>query len=767
MEISTRKKNLVLHTWTDFNGLVWVRYETPSGEIKTDSRSVNWYFLVQDVDWGKAQEIILSTGISTSPTIVDGGYIKVFCNDERRYDLVLMLEESKIPTYEGDLMNDRRWYIDSQVEISDSYKKLYFDIETDDSIPQIEIGRDTILSFAAVDSNGKTYFETIKEKTPEEEKKLLRKFLKVIKNYDIIMGWNSGEFDIPYLKTRMRKYDLHKTKEYCWKEIAHFDLLKRFRHIFRFDNQMKSFSLQNVSTHFLKKGKVVHDGKKIHEVWESDKDLLEEYNIEDCNLVRELDEKLGVSGMMIRQSQWCGVPAGQFGLYSIIDSYILRTAHKVKKYGRTSIPAIKERSLKKQRGNVNPDETDNEKAKYSGAIVLDPKIGRYDRVYTFDFKGLYPSMMRTSNIGYDSIRYEADRSYIMNPGTQSTIRKDGSIKPTFFTKELSVVTLAITDLIKKRSEYKKLKLKMIEDGTNKGSEWDRVVSDEIIVKELANSTYGIMGLSYGRYFSIDIAESITLFGQWCINFAKKVFEERGYDVIYGDTDSVFVSTGKQELDVTKELEIFHDRLKKELKEGYNIDEVFIELAFDKQYESLLLVNKKTYAGHVINIEGKKTDDIYTRGLEYIKKNTFSFASKEQKKLVEYILYKNPQKEDVKQKCKDLKDKFYKTEFEKEELILIQKIGRNLSTYKKTPPLHVRLSIEEKKKTGIVYARSEVEYIVTGGKDKKLEGVLAKDFSGKYDKDFYWENKTAPLLHRITESLYPDDNFFEPHQAKLF
>ena len=131
------------------------------------------------------------------------------------------------------------------------------------------------------------------------------------------------------------------------------------------------------------------------------------------------------------------------------------------------------------------------------AIVLDPETGIYHKVYSFDFKSLYPSMMKTSNIGPDTLRYEAEGTdgvpYIVNPGTIERKRKAGKVKPTYFAHEPSVVTLALTDLMTKRKEYKDLKLKMIEEGTNKGIEWDSVVSDEIIVKELSNSIYGIMG----------------------------------------------------------------------------------------------------------------------------------------------------------------------------------------------------------------------------------------------------------------------------------
>lgn len=750
MEVSTTPQinKKVLHTW-NWGDSVFVRYDDHTVEEVTN----RWYFCIDSVNSIKALSI-MSTIQTTCSTQSIGNFIRVYVADrEARPVVVLLLEKNGVPTYEGDLLPDKRWYIDREIVIGESFKKLYIDIETDDSSKMIEVGKDMIVSFAAVDDTGKKYFEYVQD---GNEEKLLKKFLKIIKNYDILLTWNGSGFDIPYLKERMRKYNLHKTKDYCWKEVAHFDLLKRFRHIFRFDSHIKTFALDFVAKHFIGHGKIEHT-EKIIELWKNNIDKLREYNIEDCLLVKELDEKLGVSNMMIRQCQWCGVPPAQFGLYSIIDSYILKKAHSIGKYCQTSVKAIEERDKTHERVRENPNDTTTDKAKYTGAAVLDPKIGKYDNVYTFDFKGLYPSMMRTSNIGYDSLRYVASDNRITNPGTLGLPRKAGPVKPTYFEKEKSVINLAITDLIMKRGVYKDLKLKMIEEGTNKGQEWEKVVSDEIIVKELANSTYGIMGLEYGRYYSVDVAESITLFGQWCLNFAKTFFESQGFEVIYGDTDSVFVNTKDKKIDVDYYLKGFHDALRSTLK-NYNIEEVFIQLNFDKEYDSFLLIAKKTYVGHVINIEGKKTNDVYARGMEFHKKNTFSYAAKKQKELIDYILANNRSKKELKDWLQQCKKDYDNKIFEKEELVITQKVGKSVEEYSKTPPLHVRLAQQVMEDTGVDLYKTEVDYIITNS-SKGMNGIMAEKYNGTFDKEYYWSNKTQPVLERVALVLYPDIDAF--------
>jgi DNA polymerase elongation subunit (family B) len=751
------QKNKVKHT-VSYKGVINVKYVDGTGVDKTVEITYPWYFVILSKDVEAAKKVL---DLKTEPGFP--GYSKVFLPyDSKDFirNAVLSLENAGIKTFEGDLLPDKRWFIDKKVEIAQSFNKLYFDIETDDTAEKLEVGRDRIVSIATIDNEGHTRFFRLKDFTDESEKKMLLDFKNHIKEYDILLGWNSSGFDIPYIQMRCRKYGISTFFLSC---IAKYDLLKRFRHIFRFDSQIKSFSLENISQHFLGRGKIKHE-EKIIELWRDDIVKLKEYNLEDSKLVRDLDVKLGVSEMMIRQSQWCGVPPAQFGLYAIIDAFIIKKAHDNGTYVQTSINALKEREYGNTKGSENPDDEAKDKANYTGAIVLEPDIGLYDRVYVFDFKSLYPSMMRTSNIGYDSLRHEASDETMTNPGTLSIPRKAGGVKPTYFTKKLSIINLSVTELIKLRNEYKKLKLKMIEEGTNHGGEWEHVVSDEIIVKELANSTYGIMGLEYGRYFSIDVAESITLFGQWAINFAKKYFESKGYKVIYGDTDSVFVSTGKEFMDPTEQLKGFHVELKKELLK-YNIEQCYIELAFDKQYERFLLVTKKTYTGHVVNIEGKKTDDIYTRGIEYIKKSTFRFAARKQKELIETILRVGMTRKQAIDFIQNARKEFYASTFTKEDLVLQAKVSKGFDEYK-TKPLHVRLAEELSNRTGEKFTNVEVEYIVTSYQGK-MSGVLAQDYKGTYDKDYYWDNKTLPLLIRITEPAFGITGIDDLNQSSLF
>lgn len=811
MPTTSKTKQTLVNTWNGRKDSIYVLYETDRGRLSPKKIDVQWFFGIKASDYEKAKEVVRNNRLKLS-AIRDPkypGFIKIIVKEIDshaiqfdRYAVVLLFEESGIPTYEGDLPPDRRWYIDQDLDICKNLSKLYFDIETDDSKAVIEIGGERIVSFAAVDQDGKKFFTKLDEMTDEAEARMLIKILRLVCKYDILLGWNSREFDIPYLKARMRRYDLHKTKYYKWREVANFDLLKRFRHVYGFNTAIRSFSLEFVSQHFLGHGKIKHEKQRIIDLYHNDPELLKKYNLEDCLLVKELDEKLGVSSLMILQSNWCGVPASDFGVYSTLDGFILRIAHHVGRFEPTSVTAIKEK-IKKQKkyneesqGNFSresPDVTDTLKKKYLGGLVLDPESGFYDHVYVFDFKSLYPSIMKTGNIGRDTLLYEDDGTCIINPGTQVLNRKSGPVVPTFFQQEHGTIYFVISEIMAKRKEYKAKRIELIEQHKNQGPEWETAVSNDNAVKVIANSIYGIMGLEYGRYFNVDVAESITLFGQWMILNAKKFFESKGHKVIYGDTDSVFVAA-KEKIDIDTILAEYHAFLSKELKSQYRIQDHVIELEYDKEYDGFILITKKTYCGLVSTYEGKKVDEVYSRGVEFAKRGTFGFASEKQRELVDMILRKKPATGKIKKWLVDVKTEFYHRDFDKEELAISTKVGKELSHYdkprkkkevakvidngqtnmfseetgtkvavvekekkKNTLPLHVRIAKKIKEKTGEFYRNTEVEYIVTSH-DEMLDGVHIDDFDGTWSRDYYWENKTLPLLKRVIEVTHPKIDF---------
>lgn len=686
-----------------------------------------WYFYV------RMDQLRLIPAKYTHQIQLGKQYVRIFCDafDARR-TILFELQSIGIETFEGDLKPEERYKYDTpEIQISTDQDILYFDIETDDRIKKIEIGRDYILSWVAWDNKGRKFSHVLKYLDYNSEALLISEFYALIKNYDIIAGWNIKKFDIPYFKARADKFDLR------FPNVGIYDLFQRTKHIYRFDSKVKSFSLENISQTFLGEGKIKHQGT--YKLWQ-EKNIIP-YNERDVDLTKRIDEKLKISEMMILQATWCKALPRKFSLYALIDSVIIQQSHKLLRPVPTNYKAL----LSFDEGKVD----DAEFEKYLGAEVLDPVQGFHVNTTVFDFKSLYPSIMLTLNIGFDTLNYD---SGIKSPGTTLIPRADGIVRPTYFRNEPSCIAETIRTLIGLRDEYKKLKLEYIEKAWTDKPEYQKVVSDEIIVKELSNSVYGIMGMQYGRYYNVDVAETITLTGRWILQFARTIFTQMGYRVIYGDTDSIFVnSEGK--LDVDKCLKLFHKTIEIELTTNYSVQKSHIKLNFDKHYITFMLFAKKNYVGLCDNMEGKIVDKLYVRGLEYIKRNAFKFAAKKQEELIEEILRGKIAIEDVVHRIREYKTEFFKRGFQKDELELTVRINKDSYDGASVSASLSNAVLEE---TGVNPQGTELKYIVLKVRPK-LRVILSDKYDGEFSREYYWENATYPMLNKVLQLVDPGKN----------
>ena len=557
---------------------------------ENDTRKVasfknDWYFVIERKDYDKHTAEILQFGSNKISKIkISAEWAKIYCSTYKG-EVVAKCKLLGIALYESDLSNTRRFWVDHykkdwHVAESKEYNILYFDIETDDTTKGLEIGGSRILSWATVDSSNTKHFLSLKACTGEKE--LLQKFVEHIKKYDIITGWNSYNFDIPYIKARMM---LHKMNSYI--STPHIDMMQRMIHAYRFDTKIKSYALDYIANHFVGERKIQRD-TKIIDMFNNDFETFKKYNIKDVELLYRIDKQCHVFETLLKQLYWCNVfprdigPKAK-GLYVMLDSIILQKAHqrnihcpspvlthsewstiydrhaeeykqitKQLKDKKLKIKdlfdseqskkyTIKELQHKLPRANLKilepyPElknivehyQQDESAYFYEGGYVISPDVGLYPLVYSFDFKSLYPSIMRSFNIGFDSL-------------CQDTAKNDDAILSSsnykFVKSPESILHTVMKELMEKRKEYKKKLLDIIEQGKTGTAEYETVHSDEVVVKELSNSLYGITGNRTGRYFSKGaiIPRSITLTGQRMLKYAAQFAEKQTYTVIYGDS----------------------------------------------------------------------------------------------------------------------------------------------------------------------------------------------------------------------------------------
>lgn len=247
------------------------------------------------------------------------------------------------------------------------------------------------------------------------------------------------------------------------------------------------------------------------------------------------------------------------------------------------------------------------KPQYSGGLVLEPKRGFYDRyVLQLDFNSLYPSIIQEFNLCFTTLRLneefvEVEDSKMKSAGNGDT--DDHPIVPSLSMVETKRVPLSLPGsgilegvlprvlrrLVEQRRQVKKL---LKDERQRAGKETLRAQQLDIrqlAIKLTANSLYGCLGFEGSRFFARPLAELVTSQGretlQSTVDLVRDVFNAQ---VIYGDTDSLFVYTGLEDIGLVRKLGM---ELKRDVNKKYRT----LEIEIDAIYRKMLLLKKKKYA----------------------------------------------------------------------------------------------------------------------------------------------------------------------------
>ncbi len=747
-----------------------------------------WYFAMKTVDVDKPVVAALidkyyGYGVVTRIEEFDDKFVKIYANKNRKWtdiegktgtqramdDLRRELEEEGVTLYEADLSVWKRFMVDNFIEVEQDMNILYFDIETDDEQDGIMIGRDTILSWAAINTAGEQYYESCHEQTEEQ---LLKNLLNLIHEHDIISGWNSEGFDVPYIQARMKKYGM----VYDWKKKMHIDLMQRCVKVYSYgmyNMGLQGFALNEVARVFLDEAKVPHE-EGIKEMFDNNPELLKKYNIKDTTLLRDLDQKLLITDLMIKECGWTGAFLDRFYIGELLDNYILRRTQELKTF-QHSRPVW---MVSQQRKSI----------KIRGGYVMTPIRGLHTNVRTLDFKSLYPSIMVGLNIGQDSLdKTKSDDGFVamctfLGAGTPSErkieevpfiewkefltaekLRLDPennliqAANNTYFSKHTpSFIGGLLKHLLQLRQEWRD-QAKKYEPGS---AEFVNFNQSQGMVKEMSNSMYGITADKSSRYFNQHVAEAITLTGQYSNRLTSYFADKRGYPTIYGDTDSIFLhvdddaATDQLILDLNADLKGW---MENELGSQNNI----MLLEYEKKFSTLIMQDKKRYTGRITMSDGNVVDKIFSRGTENIKKNTIDYARKEIIHVIESIVKEEWQLEDAIKFVEDLKHRTMTTDVNPTELLILTRVSKSPDKYKAKSP-HVRLAerlINEGKLLPISENSSwgtRLQYItVLDPETGKNEGILLEEFTGDWDRNYYWDVQIFAPIMRAVSTVWPD------------
>jgi DNA polymerase elongation subunit (family B) len=566
----------------------------------------------------------------------------------------------------------------------------------------------------------------------KDEKDLLIQFLKFWKEFtpDILTGWNSKYFDIPYLVRRIEKilgesvmkrmspwgqvmedntYYMGKTQTYYRLHgIAQLDYLQLYQK-FTIKNQ-ESYKLDHIG--FVELGEKKDDNPydTFKEWYQNDIQSFIDYNIQDVELVDRLEDRLQLIELAITMAYNAKVNYEDvFSQVRMWDTIIYNELLKT----NTIVPVR----------DMNPQSKE-----LVGAYVKDPKPGFYDWVVSFDLNSLYPHLIMQYNISPETII--PDRKDVIIEELLDKKPKIGehcmAANGTMYkTDKMGMLPSIIKREYDDRVIYKKKMLEAEQQYIDtKDKQYEKLARKYYLIqhskKISLNSAYGAIGNKYFRYYDHRQAEAITMSGQLNIKWIEKkvneyfnkLYKTDGDYVIASDTDSIYVNmsplvklTGATDKDkIVKALDKFcADKLEpymeqsyKELGDYMNVYENKMVMKREVIADKGIWTAKKRYILNVHNSEGVQYSEpkLKIMGIEAVKTST-PLPCREKLREAFKVIMGGDQKE-----MKEFIQNF-RREFElmsPEEIAFprsvngVKKYGDTSSIYKKGTPMHVKGAI---------------------------------------------------------------------------
>lgn len=670
---------------------------------------------------------------------------------DRVHELIMICEDEGVEVLEADVSPVRRWFSDTGALVSQKFRTLFFDLETH----PLQIGfddeakkRHRIISWAAYDQEGNSWFEAAPSSSDANEEILIKKLLKVAKNYDVLLAWNGDDYDFFVLKQRC-KYHRMNIDWRIWNLLDYMRVVKKLLMSISDPDLKRSFALDAVGQNVLgiKKIKLPVGGGKMHTLLKDRSHVLEEYNRRDVEIMLGVEQKREFLALHYALCAMCRTFPHRGSTFpnELADGMLLRMA----------VQEDSHFASRKYR-EVNEDYK-----KYEGAFVLDPIVGFHTDIQVPDFASLYPSIILSWNMSnetmlHDGVQYPSDVMADHAVATATGVR--------FRTDFEGMIPKALRILIEKRGEYKKRGKEL----SVETDEYKNVNRLSTAVKVVANSFYGLMGNEGSRYHNREIARSVTLTGQLLIREIMRYFERKGFTTVASDTDSAFVQTSVQDMQYM--LRDINDNFIPNLLTRFGCKTQTVSMDFDKGFRTLLIVTKKRYAGRLSLFKGREAPDDMKpeiKGLEIRRSDWAKYTQELQMKYLMLILEVDVDPSDIDNALREDGQIFFSKELSVEELVVNKGVSKKPSEYAVKQP-HVRVAewlIDEGRE---FFVGMKIPYIVVEHKPN-VEAIHADRYDGTCDRHYYWEKQILPSITRLIQARFPGymfSDFKEPRQEQF-
>ena len=606
----------------------------------------------------------------------------------------------------------------------------------------------------------------------DDEKALLTAFIESVQQCDpdIFIGWNVVNFDFDLLQKRC---DLHQIvfaigrdqSAPYWRGnranssgtnsngqryinisgrvvLDGIDMMKNATYNF------PSFALDNVANEILGIGKHIDDvDNRVQEITEKfhrNKQALADYNLQDCRLVWQIFEQTDLLAFAKLRAHLTGLAIDRAGgsVASFINLYVPKL-HRA--------------------GYVAPNMGDGISGLVSpGGYVMDSIPGLYKNVLVLDFKSLYPSIIRT---------FKIDPMGLIE-GLKAPEQAIEGFDGAYFSRDQHFLPDIITELWGERDKAK--------------AQNNAVLSQAI--KIIMNSFYGILGSTGCRFFDPRLSGSITKRSHALLKTTQSWLEAKGYQVIYGDTDSIFVAIGDeydqgQSRAIGKELETYiNDKWRRTIEHEFSLTS-YLEIEFETHFQRFLMPTvrgldigtKKRYAGLIVEQQGKSDTKeqpaeakqrMVFKGLESVRSDWTELAKVFQHQLYHLVFNDKPLSE-ISEYVETMVNKTLAGEHD-HLLIYRKRIRRKLADYVKNVPPHVkaaRLADELNKKQGkpLKYQyRGNIAYCLTTQGPQTVEYL-----SAPLDYQLYIERQLKAVADAILPFVGTSFDQITDQQLALF
>ena len=570
--------------------------------------------------------------------------------------------------------------------------------------------------------------------TFENENELLRNFLKWFeeKDPDIIIGWHVIGFDLMFLERKcndlMIPFNIARADgrvSLRQRKPSGFFASVTGRIVIDGPVALRSsfftfedYRLETVAQEMLEEGKAIsQDHNKVEEIermFAEDKASLAEYNLKDAELVTNIFIKAGLTELSIRRAQLSGLLMDELGMMTAaFDHFFLPKLHRV--------------------GYVAPNVKDLQTSEHAaGGYVMDPIPGIYDDVIVLDFKSLYPSIIQTFKIDpYSNLKSDVDTIETLNSYKFSSTKH---FLPEF-----------IDQLIEQRNIAKKKKDKQLSQA----------------IKILMNSFYGVMGSFGCRFYHPNLPTAITGTGQKLLMGSKSFLADNGYEVIYGDTDSLFVKLKEGEGEKAEEngnriAADLNNFWSKKIQKEYNLKS-YLEIEFEKYYRKFILTPargsetgaKKRYAGMLVDGEKETIEFV---GMEFVRSDWTRLAKEFQVELYSRIF----NNEEIENWLREIVNKVKSGKYD-EKLVYRKRLRKDIDEYTKNIPQHVKAARLLPEASGTVY------YVIT-----KRGPIPVELKHTDIDYDHYIERQLKPIADSVLILLGESfDSIVQSDQLSFF